>query len=327
MTELRERFRGSPVMRTADLDEALDRVGRFFLPHRIDVVGAAVELDVKLNAVQLGSVTAAYLSYGPEVRMETAEANHFHVNIPIAGGTESRSGRRDPVVSTPQRSAVFMPDAPAEIRWSAGTAQLCLMLAREAVERELEKLLGHPLPRPLEFAVAMDLTTPDSSAWLAAVGLLEHEAERVIGVLSFPLAAAHLEGLVIHGLLLSQPHNYSDELRRQAATPRPRAVRLAVDLIEDRPGHPWSVAELAAAVTVSARTLQDGFARTLGTSPMAYLRDVRLDRIHAELLAAGPDAVAVGQVAARWGFLHAGRFSATYKRRFGRSPSATARRS
>jgi transcriptional regulator GlxA family with amidase domain len=100
-----------------------------------------------------------------------------------------------------------------------------------------------------------------------------------------------------------------------------------VDLIEDRPGHPWSVAELAAAVTVSARTLQDGFARTLGTSPMAYLRDVRLDRIHAELLAAGPDAVAVGQVAARWGFLHAGRFSATYKRRFGRSPSATARRS
>ncbi|MFD1530462.1 helix-turn-helix transcriptional regulator [Pseudonocardia aurantiaca] len=83
----------------------------------------------------------------------------------------------------------------------------------------------------------------------------------------------------------------------------------------------------ARTVPRKSRDAHRRFARTLGTSPMAYLRDVRLDRIHAELLAAGPDAVAVGQVAARWGFLHAGRFSATYKRRFGRSPSATARRS
>ena len=99
-----------------------------------------------------------------------------------------------------------------------------------------------------------------------------------------------------------------------------------IELIEERPEHPWTIAELAAAVTVSVRTLQDWFAQTLGVPPMTYLRDVRLDRIHTQLLAADAREVTVATVAARWGFLHAGRFAAAYKRRFGRSPSATLRR-
>jgi transcriptional regulator GlxA family with amidase domain len=201
------------------------------------------------------------------------------------------------------------------------------MLARSTVDRELEKLLGHPLKGPLEFAVSMDLTTDGAMAWLSALDLLEQEAGRASGVLQFPLAAAHLEGLLIHGLLVTQPHNYSEELLGRVAAPRPRAVRGAIALLEERPEHPWTVAELAAAVAVSARTLQDGFARAFAKSPMAYLRDVRLYRIHAELLAAEPGLHAIGAVAARWGFLHAGRFSLAYKRRFGRSPSETARRS
>ena len=327
MAKRHEWFAGSPVIHTDDLDEALDGVERVFLPHRIELLEPGATLDVRLNAMRVGSVTAAYLRYGPEIRMVTAEASHYHVNIPLSGVVESRAGRRDPVVSTPRRSATaFMCEANGDIRWGRDSSQLCLMLNRGAVERELEKLLGRPPVRPLEFAVAMDLTTPDARAWLAALDLLEQEGKRKAGLLRFPLASTHLESLLVHGLLLTQPHNYSDALQRRAARPHPRAVRLAVDLIQERPEHPWTVAELAAAVSVSARTLQDGFARALGTTPMAYLRDVRLDRVHAQLLAAEPGELAVGQAAARWGFLHAGRFSAAYKRRFGRSPSSTVRR-
>jgi AraC-like DNA-binding protein len=214
-----------------------------------------------------------------------------------------------------------MPGAPADIRWGAGSVQLCLMLARRTVERELEKLLGHALSCPLEFAVAMDLTTPGPASWRTALDLLEREADRPNGMLQFPVAAASLESTIIDGLLLAHVHNYSEELLGRSAMPRPRAVRLAVELLEERPEHPWTVAELAADVAVSARTLQEGFARAVGTPPMAYLRDIRLDRIRAELLAAELGTLSVGAVAARWGFLHAGRFAAAYKRRFGVSPS------
>ncbi|WP_142047161.1 helix-turn-helix transcriptional regulator [Pseudonocardia kunmingensis] len=104
-------------------------------------------------------------------------------------------------------------------------------------------------------------------------------------------------------------------------------VRQALELIEDRPAHPWTIAELAAAVAVSARTLQDRFAHALGLPPMTYLRNVRLDRIHAELLDGDPAEITVGVAAARWGFLHPGRFAAAYQQRFGRPPSATLRAS
>lgn len=55
-------------MRTADLDEALDAVGEVFLPHQVDVLGRASELDTQLNVLRLGNLTAGYLRYGPEIR-------------------------------------------------------------------------------------------------------------------------------------------------------------------------------------------------------------------------------------------------------------------
>ena len=297
-----------------------------FLPHEIRLQERSSDLDMQLNALQLDTVTAGYLRYGREVRMVTTEASHYHVNIVLSGTTESRCGTRNTVVSTPERAAVFMPGSPADIRWGAASAQLCLMLAGHAVDRELERLIGRPLTRPLEFDVAMDLRTAEVASWLGCIELLEREAGRSNGLVRFPLAAAHLESLILHGLLLTHAHNYSEALAPREPALHPRAVRRAVELLRDRPEQPWTTPALAEAVSVSARTLQDGFARSFGVPPMAYLREIRLDHVHAELVAAEPGSLAVGSVAARWGFLHAGRFSAAYRRRFGCRPSETARR-
>ncbi len=58
---------------------------------------------------------------------------------------------------------------------------------------------------------------------MQTVELVEREASQPNGLTLFPLAAAHLEGLVIDGLLLAQPHNYSDAL---AAEPVPAGLGL-----------------------------------------------------------------------------------------------------
>ena len=63
---------------------------------------------------------------------------------------------------------------------------------------------------------------------MQTVELVEREASQPNGLTLFPLAAAHLEGLVIDGLLLAQPHNYSDALAAGASPRRPRAVREAL---------------------------------------------------------------------------------------------------
>ncbi|MFJ9644092.1 helix-turn-helix domain-containing protein [Streptomyces sp. NPDC101206] len=73
--------------------------------------------------------------------------------------------------------------------------------------------------------------------------------------------------------------------------------------------------------------LQYAFARHAATTPLAYLRRVRLAPVHAELTAAAPadGGVTVTEVAARWGFTHAGRFAAAYRNAYGASPSQTLR--
>jgi AraC-like DNA-binding protein len=325
MTTSQERFRGFPLVRTADLDEALQVTADVFLPHDLQIIDRSADLHVQLNALRMGCVTVGYLRYGPEMRMRTAEADHYHVNIALTGAVRSRCGRLAEIDSAHSQAAVFMPGHTADILWGAGSAQLCMMLARDRVDRELEGLLGRPLDRALEFDVGMDLTTAPAADWMHTVELLEREAARPNGMTRFPLAAAHLESLVIDGLLLAQPHNYSEALAAGATPRRPRAVRQALELIQEQPDLPWSTAYLAARVGVSARTLQEGFARTVGVGPMTHLRAVRLDRIHAELSISEPGSVNVGTVAARWGFVHAGRFAAAYRRRFGCAPSATAR--
>jgi AraC-like DNA-binding protein len=320
-----ERFRGLPLLETPDLHEALRVTTEVFLPHHLQVLERSAPLRMKLNALRMGCLTVGYLRYGPEVRMHTAQAGHYHVNIALTGAVRSRCGRRDEVDSARSQAAMFMPGDPADILWGKDSAQLCMMLARHSVERELEMLLGRPLNRALEFDVGMDLTTSAAAAWMHIVELVEREASQPNGLTRFPLAAAHLESLVIDGLLLAQPHNYSDALATGADPRRPRAVREALELIQEQPDGSWSTAGLAARVGVSARTLQEGFASTIGVPPMTHLRAIRLDRIHAELSTAEPGSVNVGTVAARWGFVHGGRFAAAYRRRFGCPPAETAR--
>jgi transcriptional regulator GlxA family with amidase domain len=103
-------------------------------------------------------------------------------------------------------------------------------------------------------------------------------------------------------------------------------VAHAVELLRANPEHPWTVSELADGVAVSVRSLQEGFRRTMGSTPMSYLREIRLEEIYRELSGAEPGTVTVTDVAAKWGITHFGRFAASYRRQFSEKPSDTMRR-
>jgi AraC-like DNA-binding protein len=65
--------------------------------------------------------------------------------------------------------------------------------------------------------------------------------------------------------------------------------------------------------------------RELDTTPMAYLRTVRLARAHRDLLDHGPGQDTVTAVAYRWGFSSTSRFSAYYRETYGVTPKQTLR--
>jgi transcriptional regulator GlxA family with amidase domain len=199
------------------------------------------------------------------------------------------------------------------------------MIPRDQLQLEMENLLSRALGRPLEFSAELDLTTPGGRMIMQALRLIDEASDQEGGPLTHPLAMQRLEQVMIHSLLFAQPHNHSAALARPSPAPGVRPVSRAVELLRDNPAHPWTVAELAAEVSLSVRSLQEGFRRSLDSSPMAYLRHLRLEKVHEELATAAPGMASITEVAARWGFVHLGRFAAAYRSEYAERPSDTMR--
>ncbi|MET1044581.1 MAG: AraC family transcriptional regulator, partial [Microbacteriaceae bacterium] len=259
------------------------------------------------------------------VRIETAEAENYHIDIPTRGRATMRAGLGAPVHGTQHTAGVFMPGRPVAIASDEAFAQLSLMIPRDHLQLEVQNLLGHELSRPLEFGGEIDLMAPGAQTMMQALRMIDQASHQAGGLLAHPLAAQRLEQVLMHSLLFAQPHNHSAALAGPCPAAGIRPVSHAVDLLRSSPAHPWSVAELAAEVSVSLRSLQEGFRRSLDTTPLAYLRRLRLERVHEELAAAAPGAVSVSEVAARWGFTHLGRFAAAYRNAYSERPSDTMR--
>jgi transcriptional regulator GlxA family with amidase domain len=131
-----------------------------------------------------------------------------------------------------------------------------------------------------------------------------------------------LTDYLMTGLLLAQPHNYSDWLARgRPAAGRPPSLQRVIDLIEREPGDDLSLTRLAVAGGMGPRALQRNFREYVGVSPREYVRWVRLGRARDDLAAAAGGTVA--EIAFRWGFTHVPRFAGAYQDRYGEAPSVT----
>ena len=311
--------------RTEDPREAEAVIASAYLPNRIERLGAGA-LDLRLDSLELDSATVGLVSFGAESRLRTNEATNYHVNVPVAGEVVSRTGEVTETRAVPGQATVFMPDRPADIRWGRGATQLCLMIPKHTLEQELEHLQGRPVSRPLIFAPEMDLSGPAARGWRASLDVLLIQLTQGPELVSHPRAARQLERLMVDGLLLAQPHNYSDALVRRGRGSGTGPIAAARDLIEERPEEPWSTSTLARAVHVSVRSLQDGFSRQVGVPPMKYVQGARLRRARDRLLEASPTETTVAAVAASLGLTHRGRFAAAYRHEFAESPAETLRR-
>lgn len=108
---------------------------------------------------------------------------------------------------------------------------------------------------------------------------------------------------------------------RLDANLRRRALATALDFIAAYGKEPITVVDLCKAASCSLRTLNRAFHDQFGVSPKRYLMAFRLAGVHRSLLSG--TAPHVGDAAAEWGFWHASKFTADYKRMFGELPSTT----
>jgi transcriptional regulator GlxA family with amidase domain len=192
------------------------------------------------------------------------------------------------------------------------------------LESHLADLVGRPVSAPIDFDFGFSTESPRGRSLLAAVEFLARELDRPGGITETPLAREQLEAFVMTQVLLAVRNSYTDLLTGHVTTSRSGRLQPVLTHIEAHADHPLTPVELARVGCMSVRTLHATFRQELGLSPMAYLRRIRLDRVHGELLRT-PGA-RIGDVAMRWGFFHASRFARQYEERFGELPSDTAQR-
>jgi len=107
---------------------------------------------------------------------------------------------------------------------------------------------------------------------------------------------------------------------------RSRLVKQAADYLQSQMHQALTLTDLCEALGSSSRALCYGFHEVFGTSPMAYLKILRLQSAYRALKMAEPGDTTVTEVAAQCGFYHFGYFARDYKQVFGELPSETLKR-
>jgi AraC-like DNA-binding protein len=197
----------------------------------------------------------------------------------------------------------------------------CVSLPVEALEDACRELPGGAVPLNL---TALHLVAPAmATAWGATLRHVHYQAFVADSALALPLLLAQTRRQLAVTMLAAFPGvltRPADPPATAPSPPLPRAVQLAVRYMESHAQSPITQRDVAAAAGIGVRALQLAFRRHLGTTPHEYLRKVRLERAHRELREPDGSTGSIADVAARWGFAHAGRFSRYHRELFGTSP-------
>ncbi|MBV1697510.1 MAG: helix-turn-helix transcriptional regulator [Hyphomicrobiales bacterium] len=311
---------------TSDLDEARERVGKVFCPHKLERLRPRCKLDMRQHVARFGNLALSYITYGADVGIDPGELSTFFlVHLIPSGHSEIRIGGHA-MLGSRAKGAVTSPTTAMRMHWSAECAHLVLKIERAALENHLSHLLGDVAMRPIEFAPELPVEAGHGASLRRLIDFVASELDRDDTLIASPLGMAGVEQTLMTALLAAQPSNYTAMLARQTIPAAPAHVMRAEELIRAHPERPISIGDLSAVTGVSARTLFEGFHRFRGTTPMALLRAIRLERAYTDLKAAAPSQ-SVADIAFKWGIFHLGRFAQEYARRFGELPSATLRNS
>ncbi len=247
--------------------------------------------------------------------------------IPMKGQFEVEIGNQAFVVE-PEQLLLVPTRAPCRIRFLCDEKEHSLIaidFSRTIVEKVAQEATDSPESCDLSHGGVVDetkgigitliMTIRSLIAGLGEHGTFHHK----------PTTLKLLSESILHLLYecMAQQPGVNREERSQDATPR--HLKAAVGYIQDNLHRSLTVSEIATSVGISIRALQASFQRHLHTTPLRYLRQVRLEQAHREL-SSPANRLPIGEVAHKWGFNHLGRFSSHYRALYGESPSTTVKR-
>jgi AraC-like DNA-binding protein len=181
-------------------------------------------------------------------------------------------------------------------------------------------------PQPVRFTGYEPVSAQAARAWKSTYGYVRDIVADLSDAAGHQLIASSAARLLVATALATFPNDaLTDPTIEDRTDSHTATLRRATTFVDDNAQRDISIADIAAAAHVTIRAVQLAFRRHLGTTPTAYLRQVRLSHAHRDLVAADPARQTVTAIACRWGFSSPSRFAVYYRRAYGVLPAHTLR--
>ncbi len=311
-------------LETTDPDEARARVAELFAPHRLELPAGEKGFRTVYHHARLRTLSLYYFEYDSEVRITSGPMQRFYLLLmPVRGFCAATYGEAT-VPIDPGTAYVVNPFAPIALHWKGKSALRVVKIDRGELERHLETVADAPARPHVTFAPEQAQPLDRMAGLGAFVDLLFADMDEPVPALSSRAGEGSAEAMLLTLLLRRYPNSAQPLLDRPAARAAPYYVKRVEEFIRLHAEEAPSLDAMVRVAGVSPRTLFKGFRDFRGIGPVGYLKQVRLDRVRAEIAAARAGETVTG-IAGKWGFHHPGNFARDYRDRFGEPPSATLR--
>jgi AraC-like DNA-binding protein len=303
-------LRNHRVFESLDLDYTREAISNVLQPHDLRPQAAGLAGACYLDHIPLNRTGIGAIRFG-EMQVHVPEIADYHLFIMCLRGQGYVTVERETYCIDRIHGLLVGPGEQMLALFSHDCEQLFVRISTQAVAQ-------HTGFRKLQFKRAVDLRNPMLAPWLLHVATIISDEQTSNLLRSSPNIAKDYERLLLNMLLAGQGHY--DEVDRPVGL-APKSVRRAEEFIRAAFADPLTLADIALAADVPTRTLLENFRRFRETSPIRYLRDVRLDNVRGALIAGTVPTAAVAALDS--GLLHLGRFAKQYAKRFGERPSDT----
>jgi AraC-like DNA-binding protein len=284
-----------------------------------DIRSATGRFFGQLCRVQLRHIGIDYSAFGADVALEIPGAPFLRQHICLSGSCEVTFGGVKTQLSK-NATCVIAAGTRAESWLRGGFRQLVLRIDPEALHRKFEALIGVTTRTALQFPAVADFRSPQL---LHLRRLLVFMVTELDSKDAAPAAVAEMEQALLVAFLCYQNHNLSHLLEKEPEAPSPRQIRNIEAYIEANWNKPLTVSSIAQVSGQSVRSIFNAFKKHKNSTPMNFIRELRLIHSREMLLAAEENNNSVMKIALSCGFLSHGHFAREYQRRFGELPSET----
>ncbi|MCY1396159.1 HTH-type transcriptional activator RhaS [compost metagenome] len=277
------------------------------------------------HAKAANEMTLGYLEYGTPVSVHLGSGmEHFSISLPLRGSQMARTAGAS-TLSEPSTGLVLSPGRELIIDLDRECSSVFVTVNRELMYRELQRLICRPIERPLVFSMEMPTGSTQASSWWRAVRYYLSEMSSEGSIVCFPGVGADWELSLIRTFLMTQDNNYSEEIAKKVSIALPERIARPKRYMEENFFEKICLDAVRRMSGVTPAKFCAEFKDFVGTTPIDYLKKIRLEKARQELLKTYPRRT-IASVALDVGFNHIGRFSLEYKKIFGESPKDTVAR-